>query len=379
MEEHEEMNVLIIHSGLNTIGGAERVCLATIEALGERKHDIVLGTVDKSDWDRVERFYGKIIRPDEELFLFFRRIPYFSIYQRMLTISHGLRKSKWADVIFNAHGDALPFSFPAEKLVTYMHFPRFTLQRYFSKYQKGLGRIYFQPYRNLQRRFMEALSRSTVLTNSNFSASVIKENLGYEANVIYPPVDVDTFYSEEKENIVTSVGRYTPEKNYEILIKAMKNVKNARCVIIGSSAGKVSEPYITKLKTLISELKLEECVSLLIAAPFKLLKETLAKAKIYVHAMRFEHFGISVVEAMASGCVPIVNRSGGPYTDIIDHNKHGFSFKTTEELSNKINLLLGHKELRKEYSERAVKRSKKFGKEVFKQEIVRVLESVGLH
>lgn len=37
----------------------------------------------------------------------------------------------------------------------------------------------------------------------------------------------------------------------------------------------------------------------------------LKRAKIYLHTMIGEHFGISIVEAMALGCVPVVHNSGG--------------------------------------------------------------------
>jgi len=54
-----------------------------------------------------------------------------------------------------------------------------------------------------------------------------------------------------------------------------------------------------------------------------------------VHPIIYEHFGISVVEAMASGCVSIVHRSGGSYTDIADHDKYVFSFEDVEDLAEK--------------------------------------------
>jgi glycosyltransferase involved in cell wall biosynthesis len=44
----------------------------------------------------------------------------------------------------------------------------------------------------------------------------------------------------------------------------------------------------------------------------ELYQEVLAKSKIYLHLMKGEHFGITVVEAMSAGCVPIVHDSGGP-------------------------------------------------------------------
>ena len=77
---------------------------------------------------------------------------------------------------------------------------------------------------------------------------------------------------------------------------------------------------------------------------------------------------------MASGRVPIVHRSGGPYTDIVDHDKHGFSFENVEDLAEKINLMLRNDGLRREYSKRALEQSKGFDRLRFKERIVEVLE-----
>src|SRR6266540_1694231 len=40
--------------------------------------------------------------------------------------------------------------------------------------------------------------------------------------------------------------------------------------------------------------------------------EILGEAKVYLHLMEGEHFGITIVEAMSAGCVPVVHDSGGP-------------------------------------------------------------------
>ncbi|MEY2528785.1 MAG: hypothetical protein QOJ05_875 [Verrucomicrobiota bacterium] len=46
---------------------------------------------------------------------------------------------------------------------------------------------------------------------------------------------------------------------------------------------------------------------------------------------KFEHFGITVVEAMAAGCLPIVLAQGGP-TEIVSSGNNGWTFRTPAEL-----------------------------------------------
>jgi glycosyltransferase involved in cell wall biosynthesis len=46
---------------------------------------------------------------------------------------------------------------------------------------------------------------------------------------------------------------------------------------------------------------------------------------------KFEHFGITVVEAMAAGCLPLVVANGGP-AEVVTSGYNGWTFKTPQEL-----------------------------------------------
>ena len=75
-----------------------------------------------------------------------------------------------------------------------------------------------------------------------------------------------------------------------------------------------------------------------------------ADSLVYWHATGFghdvvaephkaEHFGISVVEAMSAGCIPVVFSAGGP-ADIVADGVSGFLFSTVEQLSERTRALL---------------------------------------
>jgi glycosyltransferase involved in cell wall biosynthesis len=51
------------------------------------------------------------------------------------------------------------------------------------------------------------------------------------------------------------------------------------------------------------------------------------------HPDRFEHFGISVVEAMSAGVVPVVYEIGGP-ASVVDAPHAGRTYATLEELAD---------------------------------------------
>jgi glycosyltransferase involved in cell wall biosynthesis len=46
---------------------------------------------------------------------------------------------------------------------------------------------------------------------------------------------------------------------------------------------------------------------------------------------KFEHFGITVVEAMAAGCLPLVHAYGGP-AEIVTPGYDGWTFESSDEL-----------------------------------------------
>lgn len=367
------MNISIIHHSLNPRGGAERLCLTTIEALKEKGHEVCLGTFEKTNWNEVEESFKDVVRPDKEIVVSRKKVflgTYGEILQIFLLTSKMCKHSD-VTIVSSVSPSWSLYGLPVtKKLVIYVHDPTF-LSR---KYRVGLWHFYYKPYDLIERKSLTKLKNEVILTNSSFSAKLIKKVSALNAKILYPPVDIENFFSSEKENLVVSVGRFDPIKKFEILIKSFTEVKDASCIIIGSSYGKESRSYILKLKSLIKTLGLETRIKLLVDCPFDTLKQILAKAKLYVHCMLFEHFGISIVEGMASGCIPIVHRSGGPYTDIVNYDTYGFSFKEVHELSDKINLLLENEDLQKEYSEKTKERSKMFSKEVFKKNILRIVE-----
>ena len=82
---------------------------------------------------------------------------------------------------------------------------------------------------------------------------------------------------------------------------------------------------------------------------------------------KFEHFGITVVEAMAAGCLPLVVAHGGP-TQIVTSGHDGWTYKTLDEL---IDLTLQLKPLHNESQirdmrARARARARDFASDIFR-------------
>ena len=85
---------------------------------------------------------------------------------------------------------------------------------------------------------------------------------------------------------------------------------------------------------------------------------------------------MAIVESMAAGCVPIVPRTGGPWTDILDckEGQYGFSYKSPAEAAGKIELLLQDESLRRQVALRASERSLVFDSSVFEKKLQTIVK-----
>ncbi len=100
-----------------------------------------------------------------------------------------------------------------------------------------------------------------------------------------------------------------------------------------------------------------------------------SSSSIYWHASGFgidealnpqlvEHYGISTVEAMAAGCIPVVINRGGQ-REIVTHGVDGFLWETFDELREFTVRLIDDPELRLRMSDAARVRARALDRETF--------------
>ena len=150
--------------------------------------------------------------------------------------------------------------------------------------------------------------------------------------LIYIPVEsVDNIdLSMKDKNLVISIGRIDIRKNYEVLFKIAEKLRNYRFIIAGALNRGDEEYYRNLIKNKPNNVEIKANIN-----EYEKI-ELLKKASIYMHLNRKEHYGISILEAMAYGLVPVVPESGGPWEDIIEHGKYGYGFNTVEEAMEKV-------------------------------------------
>ncbi|MBU4421582.1 glycosyltransferase [Candidatus Parcubacteria bacterium] len=142
------------------------------------------------------------------------------------------------------------------------------------------------------------------IANSDAVAKRIKKYYHRRSEVIYPPVETDKFYISKPEDFYLIGGRLVSYKRYDVVIQAF-NKLGIKLFIFGE--GPASEYLKSIAKPNIKFLgKVGELVK----------QELFSKCLAFLHPQE-EDFGITAVEAMASGRPVIAYPKGGALETVI--------------------------------------------------------------
>jgi glycosyltransferase involved in cell wall biosynthesis len=220
-----------------------------------------------------------------------------------------------------------------------------------------------------------------IVHNSLYTARWIEKRWNLRPHKhIYPPADMEpAAFPLEKENIILSVSRFDIGGNKQQLemIRVFQKLAQNRprelagwkLVLVGGSPPDNS--YLERIKDHLRQTPAGG-IELRVNIAASELRFAFQRAKLFWHfcglgqsdPAKVEHFGMTVVEAMQNGCVPVVFRGGGQ-TEIVEDGTSGFLFSSENELIEKTLGLLENPARLEEMSGRAHKRGKKFSREVF--------------
>jgi len=350
------MKIGIYNPYLNILGGGERYTFDIADFFLKRGDGVDFFWEDKSLKEEIKSRYG--LELDRVNFLpniFLRKL---NLLKKFIFL-HGY------DIFFYVTDGSL-FTSPAKKNILIIqspiHIPKKTI---FNK--------------------IKIRNWNFVLCYSEFVKKYILKSWKVNVVVLPPAIEVNQFKPLKKENLIISVGRFTQSlhsKKQEILIKAFKKLTKSlpslKLILTGGLL-KEDQDYFDILKESARGYNIDFFPN----TSFKNLKGFYGKAKVYWHAAGFdedlekypekaEHFGITTVEAMAAGCIPIVYKAGGQL-EIIDDKKNGFFWQTEKELISITLEVIKNYDSYKTITENAIKRSKGFSKEVFEKNLKEIL------
>lgn len=376
---------------LDTLGGGERYCLSVAEILLKNKYNVdifwsgntdIINLAEKrfnlnlKEVTLVPDIFGLVpekidlIEDSNLKTIYSRPLPALSLFQKIKGIYQKYQVLSQYDLIFYLSDGSIPLLFSKNNLL-HVQVPFIIKENYIDKFLNYFKVKYIKK----------------VVCNSEFTSKFINNFPKDKVNILYPPVDVEKFVSsDKKENIILSVGRFDNilnAKKQDVLIEAFKKIhQNNRdnkwkLILMGGSRDiPENNHYLSHLKKLAVSLPIEFIVN----PEFNELKEIYSKSKIYWHAAGFgvdeylhpeqtEHFGMTVVEAMDSGLVPLVVARGG-LTEIVTESVNGFTWQTIDELVAKTQLLIATPSDLDKLSKTAHSSSQVFSKENFESKFL---------
>jgi glycosyltransferase involved in cell wall biosynthesis len=153
-----------------------------------------------------------------------------------------------------------------------------------------------------------------IVTNSKNTSKRIKRYFHKDAEVVYPPVETSKFTCKEYGDFWLSVNRLYPEKRVEIQLEAFKKMPEEKLVIVGGySKGDHAKSYA---KNIINNLP--ENVRVLGEVPETELLDLYSRCRGFICTAMDEDFGMTPVEAMASGKPVIAVNEGGFKETVVD-------------------------------------------------------------
>ncbi len=342
---------------LDTLGGGEKYIFDIALCLVD-KHDVSIFWDNEAILEKAEtRFHYDLSSLHVTENIFSGR---FSTVQRAL-------KTKRYDIIFFLSDGSIPFLFARKNFLLFHHPVNWVNGR------TVLTRI---KLRNID----------GILCYSSYVKKYLDKTFPIASSVLPPTITVKNTPKRSKKNIILSVGRYTKDMNtkkQEFLIDTFKdNYKKYfsgwKLVLIGSVLPS-DEEFVSELQKRAEGAD----ITVLKNVSFEKLHEYYATARIYWHAAGFgedlekfpeyaEHFGITTVEAMAFGAVPVAISAGGQ-AEIVTDKKNGLLWNSEDELVEKTSILMKNKDFWQELSDGAKKRAEFFNRDRFCRELHSIL------
>ncbi|HSP27335.1 MAG TPA: glycosyltransferase, partial [Ilumatobacteraceae bacterium] len=228
------------------------------------------------------------------------------------------------------------------------------------------------------------------LSNSRFTASWVERLWGRPSDVLYPPVR-PSVRPGDKAPLILVLGRFFDpsfghSKTQHELLATFRDLHRSgrlagwRMAIVGGCDAK-NRDYALEVKRAARGLPVEVHVN----APGDVVERLLGEASLYWHGAglgedaerhpeRFEHFGISVVEAMAAGAVPLVFGAAGP-GEIVQDGVNGLHWNTLDELARLTIEMTTDDARRQELADAAVRRASDFSATAFADRLTGLLSS----
>lgn len=208
------------------------------------------------------------------------------------------------------------------------------------------------------------LTEDMVLANSHWTARLLRERFGTQAEVLYPPVagDFPAVAWEDRENGFVCLGRVAPEKRIERIIEILAKVRQAGHDVHLHVVGSIGDDSYGRM---IGGLCRQNAAWVHADGPLygPAKAAMLTNHRYGLHGCQGEAFGIAVAEMVKAGCIAFVPGEGGQ-AEVVGHAD--LTYSSVEEAAGKIITVLRDEARQAALREHLAGQAGLFGVEQFK-------------
>jgi glycosyltransferase involved in cell wall biosynthesis len=233
-----------------------------------------------------------------------------------------------------------------------------------------------------------------IICQSEYVRHWIRELWERDSTIVYPPVDVPSGEPDlsRKGPVILSVGRFFASghaKRHDVMAEAFRRLCDGglsgwELHLAGSLHRKSSADaaYFERIQELADGYP----IHLHPDAPRQVVVDLYERASIYWHAAGYgadertrpaelEHFGMTTVEAMGRGAVPVAIARGGQ-VEVVEDGTTGYLWQDLRSLAQRTLELIEHPELRARLGAAARLSSHRFSEEMFRRQMAGALSPI---
>ena len=234
-------------------------------------------------------------------------------------------------------------------------------------------------------------SYDVVLANSQYTADWIQHYWHHDAEVVYPPIQVDRFHpATERRRTIVAAGRFFApgqghSKRQLELVQAFARIQRAGQLrdwtlhLVGGCEP-MQRRYLDEVRAAAQGLPVQIHPN----ASRAVVEELMSTASVQWAATGYgeddtkapwasEHFGMTTVEAMAGGCVPIVIDKAGQ-KEIVRDGVDGYRWTTLDQLIQRTLDVAGDDALRARLAASARRRAQLYSDAAFADNVLNLVK-----
>jgi glycosyltransferase involved in cell wall biosynthesis len=360
-------------------GGGNGVAAWMLQALAS-EHRVTVLSWWPVEIEPINRFFGTHLRSGDfdtmgvprswRIALDHLPIP-AALLRSGLLMRYTRRVSGAFDVVIGVHNE----TDYGRRGIQYVHYPTYLRPRpqvdyrWYHKWKTPLG-TYYRLADRLAGFSMERSRENLTLANSQWTAHHVRQSLGVDARLLYPPVlDPGPLPAwKDRRTAFLSLGRISPEKDYErsmrILSRVREHVPDLTFTIVGTW-DRYGYSYVRHLQRVAASLG--SWITFRSNLSREELRSLIATLRYGIHAMGEEHFGMAPAEMVRAGMIVWVPRGGGQVEIVGDEPP--LSFGTDEDAIEKIQAVLASPAEQERLRAYLKTQAERFGTERFVREV----------